>query len=273
VKAEISKKLKIAQGHMKQLGMERETPEKQSAYLLDLATQFQKVVSHALEAKYSRSDLFDKDPSLKLATAVTSRNASFGREVEIWGPEYQFASSENINDGDDDSDDTLEPSNPDSGDVESSTDEPTKGIDIRKVKDPPELDDILYESETLAGSRVGPITQWLKKVYQSSRGFELGTFDPSILATTMKKQSSKWPGLALGYVSDIVAITHNFIKRLLSFICTDDHVTTELLATLADGLVKRYIRALDHARFILNVERMGTPITLNRDFTENLENW
>ena len=65
--------------------MERETPEKQAAYLLDLATSFQKVVMLALEAKYGRSDLFDDDSTLRLATAVTSRNALFGNEVDSWG--------------------------------------------------------------------------------------------------------------------------------------------------------------------------------------------
>ena len=250
---EISKKLKTAQAHIKRLGMERETPEKQAAYLLDLATSFQKVVMLALEAKYGRSDLFDNDSTLRLATAVTSRNALFGNEVDSWGQEYQF--------------------NPFADNKTGSPVEIAGELEIRKIADPPELDEILHPQENLPGCRKECIIEWLKNVYHASRGFELGTFDSSILATTMKAQSSKWTKLALGYVSDIVSIAHNFIKRLLALVCVDERVTRELLSTLSDGLIGRYSTALDHARFLLDVERVGTPITLNNYFNENLEKW
>jgi hypothetical protein len=134
VRNEISKKLKTAQAHIRQLGMERETPEKQSAYLVDLATHFQKVVMLALEAKYGRSDFFDNDHTLRLATAVTSRNASFGNEVHNWGQEYQFI--------------------PLANNKPASTVEIVKDLEIRKNEDPPELDEILHhtwdQSEDLA---------------------------------------------------------------------------------------------------------------------------
>lgn len=250
---EIGKKLKIAQIHIQRLGMERETPEKQLTYLLDLATRFQKVVMHALEAKYGRSDLFDDDPILRLATAVTARNTSFGCEVEGWGQEYLFSPLADSK--------TVSPS------------EAFEELKIRKTADPPELDEILHPQENLPGCKKEPIIEWLKNVYLTSRGFELGTFDSSILATTMKAQSSKWTKLALGYVSDVVSITHTFIKKLLALVCVDERVTRELLSTLSDGLIGRYNTALDHTRFLLNVERIGTPITLNTYFNENLERW
>jgi hypothetical protein len=252
VRNEISKKLKTAETLIQQLGMERETPEKQSAYLLDLASRFQKNVMHALEAKYGRSDLFDDDPILRLATAVTARNASFGTEVNNWGQEYQFSSvAEN----------------------QAATQVGSEELKIRKVVGPPELDEILHPQEDLPGCRNECIIEWLKNVYLTSRGFELGTFDSSILATTMKAQSSKWTKLALGYVSDIVSITHTFIKKLLVSVCVDERVTRELLSTLSEGLIGRYNTAMEHARFLLNVERIGTPITLNTYFSENLEKW
>jgi hypothetical protein len=74
-------------------------------------------------------------------------------------------------------------------------------------------------------------------------------------------------------VSDVVSITHTFIKKLLALVCVDERVTRELLSTLSDGLIGRYNTALDHTRFLLNVERIGTPITLNTYFNENLEKW
>ena len=88
----------------------------------------------------------------------------------------------------------------------------------------------------------------------------------------MKKQTTKWTDLALGYASDVVAITHNFISRLLALTCIDERVTREISATLMDGLVGRYVTALNQVRFILRVERVGMPMTLNHYFNDNLEN-
>lgn len=90
MKIEIGKKLKTAQIDLQGMGVERETPESQSAFLLSLATRFQKVVSLGLYAKYGSSDLFDDDPSLRLATEVISRNLQFATEVEDWGQEVSI---------------------------------------------------------------------------------------------------------------------------------------------------------------------------------------
>jgi hypothetical protein len=77
-------------------------------------------------------------------------------------------------------------------------------------------------------------------MYESSRGFALGTFDSSILATTMKVQTTKWAAISLGYISNIATIVHRFIDRVLQSICSDIHVKSELLSVLMGGLIERY---------------------------------
>jgi hypothetical protein len=74
-------------------------------------------------------------------------------------------------------------------------------------------------------------------------------------------------------VSDVVAITHTFITKVLSSICVEEYVTRELLSALMDGLMRRYLKALDQVRFLLVVERMGTPMTLDDDLNDNIEKW
>lgn len=136
-----------------------------------------------------------------------------------------------------------------------------------------ELEDIMQESGKLAMPIADGIHSWLKSVYRTSRGFELGTFDSSLLAITMKHQSEKWNGLALGYMSDIVTFVHGFISDLLRLLCPDERIRASLLALLMDGLVERYKQAFDQIRFILRVERTGQPMTLNHYFNDNLEKW
>jgi hypothetical protein len=70
-----------------------------------------------------------------------------------------------------------------------------------------------------------------------------------------------------------VAITHTFITKLLASICTEEHVAAELMSALMDGFVRRYVKALDQVQFLLDVERVGTPMTLDNHFNDNLEKW
>ena len=40
------------------------------------------------------------------------------------------------------------------------------------------------------------ILEWIEREYKSSRGFELGSFNPSILLTLFQELSMKWGDLA-----------------------------------------------------------------------------
>lgn len=85
----------------------------------------------------------------------------------------------------------------------------------RYTYDHADLDDL----SQLTGKAVRPksqnIIQWLEDLYKGSRGFELGTFDASIIPIIWKKQSANWEEIALGYTSDVVSVVHGFIVGLL----------------------------------------------------------
>lgn len=119
----------------------------------------------------------------------------------------------------------------------------------------PEARDILY---------------WLKSIHRESRGFELGTFSPAILAVSMQAQAHKWPNLALGYVSDMIALVHSFVIKLLKEIVPNRHVREGLISLLVDGLKEKYLKALDHTSLLLKVELEGTPATYNHYFNDTL---
>jgi hypothetical protein len=59
-------------------------------------------------------------------------------------------------------------------------------IEVRTVPDHPDVEDIVHNGTPLPKPRDGSILGWLKMVYRQSRGFELRTFDTSLLAVTMK---------------------------------------------------------------------------------------
>jgi hypothetical protein len=115
----------------------------QMIFLLDLATRFQRLVSLALDARYGSSDVFDDSVSLRLATAVTMRNAHFAAEVDCWGQEYQFESTAQVKELD-----------PDLGEKEKAQEEETSQhsasttLKTRKLTDSPDLVEILHETES-----------------------------------------------------------------------------------------------------------------------------
>ena len=153
-------------------------------------------------------------------------------------------------------------------DAEDSDDQSYR---VRHTVSEPELNEILHDDRKVPAPKPTGIIKWLDKTYRSARGFELGTFDASLLRGIWKKQSANWNDLALGYVSDIVCLVHKFTVALISAICGDARVQSALMSVLMDGLIERYRKSIEHAEFIIYVEKIGTPLTANHYFADNLE--
>lgn len=168
--------------------------------------KYQEIVSRALEANYGGHEILDRSQEMRLATSAVSRSLEFSTEVDRWGHKYHFNSN--------DADITTATESEESSDATDETGRSLR-IKVRKLPDQIELQEILHAQEQLAEPSGRNILVWLKGVYKSSQGFELGTFNPSILATIMKKQSTNWIPLSRGYISDIAVIVHNFITTVV----------------------------------------------------------
>ena len=181
----------------------------------------------------------------------------FSDEMAKYGESYSFNCN---NDGvpvafEDDSDESFE----------------DETFDIRKEDDPEELVGTLHPQESLPHPLSGETKDWLLQIFKANRGFELGTFNASILATVMKKQSSKWEDISMGFVSDAIVLVHRFITSALVSICDDRNVRDALAGKLSDELTRRYQNAITCAGFLLKVERSNTPMTMNHYFNDNLQ--
>lgn len=248
------------------LGKKRERTNEQQQFLVDMSMEFQKIADSALNANYASSDCFEGHDSLRFATAVISRNEQLASEVAKYGHLYSFAELETDKDisesessvKPDDLSEGVEPGQ--EGDIHTRTEYKVDG-----------LEEILVEDQCIPQFPEKDIDKWLMKIYDSSRGFELGTFDSFLLAQAMKTQSKHWEPIALGYVSDIICLAHMFIRDTLKFICPDKRVREEIMSILAEPLAARYREALECAKFILSVERSGTPATMNHYFNDNLQ--
>jgi hypothetical protein len=226
----------------------------QRAYLLDIISKFQTIAQNAKSINYGANDCFDETQELRLATLVVNRNDEFANDMEKRGNLRQSET-------DDESSGPV---------MASNSEDEGKTIYSRKLDPRSDLEDILPQPAEVPEPPPS-ITEWLNRVYAESRGFELGSFIPTLLATTMKKQSTKWPTLAEGYIGDVITIVHTFVLKTLEYACPNRMVRETLLPRVMDDLLDKYTQALERVRFLSQIELSGTPITVNDYFIENLQ--
>ena len=257
--------MKACRQGLEALGASRKTHEEQHEYLFDLATRFQDMASRALRTDYGSSPIFDTQLSLRLATRVVERNDLFSEDVQKVGHAMEFYDASEVK--------PLVKAVPiiaDEFDI-SSPEDKMLFEKVRRTRGHWELEDISTQDSGIPKPEKKGIFQWLETVYKTSRGFEMGTFDATIFPIIFKKQSSNWEPLALGYISDIISHIHEFVLDLTSSLCSDKQVQKGIMSAIMDPLMECYKKSLDHARFILDVERAGTPLTLNHYYNDNLQ--
>jgi len=97
-------------------------------------------------------------------------------------------------------------------------------------------------------------------------------YGASILGATFKEQTKKWEDITLSHVSDVISLVHRFIVKLIESCVPEESVRNDIWdCILTEELCAAYKQAMDHARFLLRVEREGTLVTYNHYFNNNLQ--
>jgi hypothetical protein len=262
VQAQIIQQLSSCRKSLDGLGADRESTDQQRRFLLELSQKFQDVTNCALDAYYSRHTVFANVPELRLATLAVERMERYAKDIKTFGHTISFDSEE------EEVPPTAYPtvfSTPPSDGSEVDADNPDSEY--------PELVGLISTNEvaSMPSDRSTSIIEWIGEEYRRARGFGLATIGPSILPTIWQEQSKNWEALTLNYIADIVFFVHDFIFKALAHVCPDEGIRSSLRLVLQEKLLDRYRVAVDHVRFIIRVERFGTPLTTNHYFNENLQ--
>ena len=275
---EIADKIATCEEELHDLGPTRQTPEQQRRYLLGIATRFQEITNFAVEAQYGRHQFLKDDKHLRLATRIVDLNSAFSEDLERRGHAVNFSEM------------NFPPSKSSrkfksirshklkfKGYPATSSGEkkPAEGQDepftSSELLEYPELMNVLPTVSTCSPPLAVDILKWIEREYTSSRGFELGTFNPSILPTLFQELSMKWENLVGAYVTNVITSIHHFCNALLARLCTEERVMTALWSLLMDGLIQRYRKTVEHVHFVLQTERSGNLLTTNHYFSETLD--
>ena len=233
--------------------------------------EFQRVVVDALATNYGRHKMFKDHPSLRLVTAAVNRSEAMATMFAKDGHAYHFGDEAKL-DEDAASDMDVDEDEEDQDEPGTSLDQSVQ-ISVRQYLSRTAIDDLLPSTSDVAKPQRGKTFDWLRRVYRDSRGYEIGTVNPTLLASIMKEQARKWEDIALGYVADVIVLTHTFINDLLHQVCPTQRVRENILSLLMDQLCTKYKAAIEHVVFLLAVDLDGTPSTLNHYFNDNLQKW
>ncbi|KAI1503956.1 P-loop containing nucleoside triphosphate hydrolase protein [Biscogniauxia marginata] len=262
LKRDVVKELSLLRAQHDKMGPSRSNQHTQRAYLNKISQAFQSLVRDALNAYYTSEEIFSDRHDLRLITRIVEANEKYCNEMLENGHMRPFKS------------DTKPKGQYMNGfKYESeSTDE-----DLELDFDPddyPELDEIFDPRDTILPDPSGPedIIDYIEDVYKCSRGQDIGTFGGHLLGTMFKEQSKKWQPLTLHHISQVIVHVHHFIAETIKSICPDSQVREELWhGFLLEQLQESYRKAMDHAKFLLEIEREGVPMTLNHYLNENLQ--
>ncbi|KAI1086904.1 interferon-induced GTP-binding protein Mx2 [Rostrohypoxylon terebratum] len=254
VKAEVENRLNLRKTELEAMGPSRSDQTSQRLYLGSIASKFQAITQHALNGYYTGHPIFKSEPHLKLATRAMELNEALSSIVLERGHKRHFGP-------------VLE-----EGEVSPTRKEGNILPEVPLTKYP-ELCQIIHVDEyECPEPSDDSLIDHVVKTYEASRGPEVGTFGGPILAIVFEEQSEKWEPLVLSHTSKAINMVHDYVFRLVSKLCPDIKVRNQLWeAILLDKLRDRYRQAMDHARYLLDIERRGRPSTFNHNFSAKLE--
>ena len=283
------------------MGVSRQSVEQQRKFLMNVAGKYQDAVRCAIDAQYGRNDFLQSNGAVHLAKDIVNLNEKFARRMSSCG-QYVFWHTE----GDADSDEENKSKAPRSVDEDPQQQtevESEEGTNSDARRSDPGIAEETWSDSRGDDSGLGDAGQmkytdgalredeykylfnhdqkrlmfhyddlrdWLENEYRQSRGFELGTFNPSILPNIFGKVTCNWELLTMQYLESAVKIVHGFSRQALRFYIPDEKVSSELWAVLLDDFRAQYSRAREQLQFLLASERSGTLMTTNHYFAQNL---
>ncbi|KAL5325396.1 hypothetical protein ACEPPN_006521 [Leptodophora sp. 'Broadleaf-Isolate-01'] len=254
------------------LGPARQTPNDQRNHLIRIAADFRDITTKAVDAHYNRDPCFEEDV-FRLATNVMAMNTVFSDTIALKGCTRKFRQGS--------SDAATIQHDKEAGnakdDMDSSSAEslktpasPSGSRNNDCFRDYPELKSLTSHSKARPQGAKTNIMCWIKENHDRSKGFEIGTINPSLLPSLFLEQSRGWGFYARQHVEAVIQTIHKFNHKAL-FYCGRDAVLSQRLWTrLSQLLLPTYKKALDHVSFLVQVEQAGHPMTMNHYFADNL---
>ena len=248
------------------IGPVRQTAYEQRNHLINVASKFRDISTKAIDAYYSRDECFEKDEIFRLATLVVEMNEDFSETVHKEGFTRAFRgvrpAADAVSLG--------SPSPGRSPDCDTAHSSVQPSTPESESPEYPELRSIMAQAEALPEPAEDGIMEWITYKYNRSKGFEIGTTNPSLMPSLFTEQSRAWGFHALNHVIKVIRKIHHFNYKVLQYCCNDDALCERLWDKLLQPLLPSYEKAVQQASFLVEIERHGNLMTTNHYFAENV---
>lgn len=280
VACDILEKMDACTERLQNLGPEPFDKTEQRNHLLRIATSFQSLTSHAIDAYYGRDPCFTSRDELRLATTIKGLQDNYSNLLRRKGQTRQSRRNKDLCNALGERDPgkivtpsgdqaPLEDSTISSGDEDGNLSE--SSLDSLFEPEPPvELKRVLFHIRRPDSRPHENIIPWIRREYNRSKGFEIGTINPSLLPALYHEQIKNWRYYTLDHMNKVIDAIHSFIRNMLELVCSDRQIYERLWAVLSPQVVESYRKALDHVTLLLEVEEAGNMRTLNHYFALTL---
>jgi hypothetical protein len=266
VAVDIRSRIRKLELQLEIIGPVRQTAYEQRNHLINVASKFREITTKAIDAYYSRDQCFEMDDIFRLATIVVEMNEEFSETVYKAGFTRAFSGARPAADAL--SLGTPSPArSPDRDTAHSSAQPSTPETESPEY---PELRSIMAQAEALPQPAEDGIMEWITHKYKRSKGFEIGTTNPSLMPSLFAEQSRAWGFHALNHVAKVIRKIHHFNYKVLQYCCNDDALCERLWDRLLQSLLPSYEKAVQQASFLVDIERHGNLMTTNHYFAENV---
>lgn len=264
VQAEVRQRMQKCREDLQTLGPSRADESSQRQYLVQIVNRMERITRSSLNGYYMDDPLFRDRPKFKLITRILELSEDFAEDFWANGHYQEFRAADP-----DKKTEKKEEAVVVAAEA-AKTEDGDSFVDLASVLD--ELDDIIDTSYECPAPLEGPMTPNIRRIYQSSRGPELGTYNGAVLAAAFVDVSQKWRELALAHTSRVIVLVHEYMHNLLGVVCVDEAVQEQIWGgILREELLALYEQAMDQTKMLIEMECECPPMTLNRRFNEILQ--
>ncbi|ORX34446.1 dynamin GTPase [Kockovaella imperatae] len=281
VKQDIRQKLTNVENQLQSLGPKRQTLMEQTHYLSQTATTYRDIAEAARSGHYAQNALL-QDERLRLATIVVSRSDIFAKDMGTFGQAFSFNKDEAEGDTEDDQDPyrpthssgpALRPPGVIREQARMANVSPPieEQYFSRSIDTPLEIADLVSPPMVLNDDDLEQDDAWVSKLWHSTRGYEMGTFQSHLIGDMMQRQAKKWRIISMGYVSDIICAVHHFITSVLTSLVVGERSRSALQSLLMESLKVYYANAFRQTDYLVDMDLKGPPVTHDPAFSSHLE--
>lgn len=228
---DISKAIKKCEAEKDRLGDERDTPEKQRNYLMDIGEKFKHLMTCALEGDYSDS-YFDAE-SHRLRALIMNANETYANTMMKFGHQWELKG------------------------VDECGQQPQQLFDMVRLPDAIEHEKLVKQVIIMQQSHRGLELPGLPQ--------------PRLVGKLFKQQSEKWKTITQIHVDHIFDTTKQFVEDLLTHIAggkSSAALLSEIVDPDFEGREKFLRRKIEEVMKPYTNEK---PMTLNVNYISNLK--